>query len=329
MPHALPRLPDAADQHVGSLGLLADFADAALSTLERERHVAGHDRQRGDLAEIGDDVLGDAVREVFLLGVAAHVGEGQHADTDLRFLVGERLRRRRFLRCAKLRFQRLAEPAERGALAVLAPAVEVRGVHCAKIDGQLCVFEPHGHQHAAIGGVTGFTAHPARVDRMRSPDDNKGARALELPRDQRIEFFARCDLGIPPDGPAFRLERRNEWRDADFVLPRVGDENVGQQSPRALGFPPSITAAHGRGPIRGPVNPAQVTLNAASRPLFQVASEVRAVLDADRQTHQCVAECRREYALLRPWRHASCWPDARSGFRPRPATRRVRTGGCG
>ena len=36
--------------------------------------------ERRDLAEVGDDVFGDAVAEVFLLGIAAHVGERQDAD---------------------------------------------------------------------------------------------------------------------------------------------------------------------------------------------------------------------------------------------------------
>ena len=73
-------LAHAADQHVRRLGLPADLADAALRALERERHVARDDRQRRHLAEVGDDVLGDAVGEIFLLRVAAHVGERQHAD---------------------------------------------------------------------------------------------------------------------------------------------------------------------------------------------------------------------------------------------------------
>ena len=36
------------------------------------------------LLKIGDDVFGDAVAEVLLLLVAAHVGEGQDADADAR-----------------------------------------------------------------------------------------------------------------------------------------------------------------------------------------------------------------------------------------------------
>src|SRR6266481_2547460 len=39
----------------------------------------------------GDDLLDHAVSEIFLLGVAAHIGEGQHRD---RRLVGQRQRRR-------------------------------------------------------------------------------------------------------------------------------------------------------------------------------------------------------------------------------------------
>ena len=40
------------------------------------------DRQRRHFAQVGDDVLGDAITEILLLRIAAHVGEGQHADGD-------------------------------------------------------------------------------------------------------------------------------------------------------------------------------------------------------------------------------------------------------
>ena len=48
--------------------------------LEGEGGVAGDDRQRRHLRQVGDDVLGDAVAEIFLLGIAAHVDERQDAD---------------------------------------------------------------------------------------------------------------------------------------------------------------------------------------------------------------------------------------------------------
>ena len=113
-------------------------------------------------------------------------------------------------------------------LRVAAPLVEVDRVHGAKVDRQLRVLEPHRHQHAAVRGVARLAAHPARIDRARRPDHDQRAGALELARNQRVELIARRNLRVPPDGPALRLERSHERGDQGFVLPRIGNENVGQ-----------------------------------------------------------------------------------------------------
>jgi hypothetical protein len=52
-----------------------------------ERRVAGDDEQPADAGEPGDQVLGDAVGKVLLLGIAAHIDEWQDRD---RRTVGQR-----------------------------------------------------------------------------------------------------------------------------------------------------------------------------------------------------------------------------------------------
>ena len=79
-PHPRAGLADAALQHEAHAELLAHLLHVDGLALVRERGVAGDDEQPRDLREVGDDVLGDAVAEVFLLGVAAHVVERQHDD---------------------------------------------------------------------------------------------------------------------------------------------------------------------------------------------------------------------------------------------------------
>ena len=69
------------------LELLRDLCGIDVLALEGESRVASRDPQRRDLGEIGDDVLGDAVAEIFLLRVPAHVGKRQDADRELRFLL--------------------------------------------------------------------------------------------------------------------------------------------------------------------------------------------------------------------------------------------------
>jgi hypothetical protein len=51
---------------------------------ESEGGIARDDKKGGDFREVGDDVLGYPVAEIFLLGVAAHIGEGQHTDRNRR-----------------------------------------------------------------------------------------------------------------------------------------------------------------------------------------------------------------------------------------------------
>ena len=57
-----------------------DRADVDVLALVGEARVARDHQQAADLRQIGDDVLADAVGEIFLLGVARHVGERQHGD---------------------------------------------------------------------------------------------------------------------------------------------------------------------------------------------------------------------------------------------------------
>ena len=68
---------------MADIQLLGNLGHVDRLALEGEGGVAGDDGERGRLRQVGDDVLGDAVAEVFLLRIAAHVGEGQHGDREL------------------------------------------------------------------------------------------------------------------------------------------------------------------------------------------------------------------------------------------------------
>ena len=77
------RFPHAAPKDVADLQLAGELVDLHGLALEIEGRVAGNDKDRRNLGEIRDDVLGDAVAEVFLLRIAAHIRERQ--DEDGRF----------------------------------------------------------------------------------------------------------------------------------------------------------------------------------------------------------------------------------------------------
>ena len=71
--------------------LNAEFAayvwDTECLVLVDECRIARDDEQSGDLAEVSDDILRDAVTEVLLFGIAAHVVKGK--DNDRWFVRGK------------------------------------------------------------------------------------------------------------------------------------------------------------------------------------------------------------------------------------------------
>ena len=102
--HPVAAAPDTAFEHELHAEFGGDILHADGFTFVRKRRVPRDDGEAWNFRQRGDDVFGDAIGKVFLLGVARHVGERQHGD---RRLVGKR---RRILRA------RLRGPAGRAAL---------------------------------------------------------------------------------------------------------------------------------------------------------------------------------------------------------------------
>jgi hypothetical protein len=258
--------------------LPGDFGDRDVLALERERRGARDHPELGNLRQQVQQLLGNAVREVLLLGIGTPVHKGQHRDglvggdggprgrgrdavaghprkdvgglrpvglrehradaerehgdeqqARLAFQRGPgrrsprpgRARRRpgapRIRRGTQLARQHPPDALEALAAGIFVPVVQVDGVHGAEINRQLGLAEAHRDQHAPVRRVPGFPAHPAGAHRVRCPDDDHGTRVLEGVRDQRVEFLAGRNLGIPPDRPAFRLERRDQRRDSRVI----------------------------------------------------------------------------------------------------------------
>jgi hypothetical protein len=81
--YPLGGLAHAAFHHVAHAQLAAHLLHISGPALVREARIAGDHEQPAHVAQRGDDVLDDAVREVFLLRVVAHVLERQHRDRRL------------------------------------------------------------------------------------------------------------------------------------------------------------------------------------------------------------------------------------------------------
>jgi hypothetical protein len=99
--HAVAGFADAAFEHEAYAEVAPDLLYFDQAALVGEGGVAGDDEQGRDLREVGDQILGHAVAEIFLLGVPAHIGEREHGDRRFlrhggrrRLRRGDRLRRR-------------------------------------------------------------------------------------------------------------------------------------------------------------------------------------------------------------------------------------------
>src|SRR6267378_3097117 len=69
---------NAATEQVARIELTPDLGRRAISTLELKARRFGDDEEVREAAEHGDDVLGDPVAKVILLGIARQVLERQH-----------------------------------------------------------------------------------------------------------------------------------------------------------------------------------------------------------------------------------------------------------
>ena len=78
--HAVARLAHAAFQDIGDAELRADLLHTDGLAFVDEGRIARDHQEPAQPGERGDDVLADAVGEILLLRIAAHVVEGEHRD---------------------------------------------------------------------------------------------------------------------------------------------------------------------------------------------------------------------------------------------------------
>ena len=77
-PHALAAALDAALEHVAHVEVAPDLANVDWLAPIGEGRVPGDDEGARDARQVGGQAIGDAVDEIFLLGAAAEIGEGEH-----------------------------------------------------------------------------------------------------------------------------------------------------------------------------------------------------------------------------------------------------------
>ena len=75
---AVSSLANRALQHIHDAKFFADLLHVHRPTLVSEARISGDDKERANARQRGDDLLNHAIDEISLLGVAAHIREGQH-----------------------------------------------------------------------------------------------------------------------------------------------------------------------------------------------------------------------------------------------------------
>ena len=82
-PYLVAGLAHTAFQYILHPQFLAHLLKRHRLALVSESGIAGDNKETGKPGEVGDQVIGDAVAEIFLLAVPAHVDEGQHGNRGL------------------------------------------------------------------------------------------------------------------------------------------------------------------------------------------------------------------------------------------------------
>ena len=128
--HAVARLAHAALQRIAHGECRAHFGHRDRAALVGEGRVARDHEKTRDLREVGDDVFGHAVHEIFLLGIRAHVVERQHHDGGS---IGNVYRGlgRAILRCRRIRLPTPDMCRRLDILEALRAAVFERGIYLA------------------------------------------------------------------------------------------------------------------------------------------------------------------------------------------------------
>src|SRR5258708_997882 len=78
--HAIDVASDAAHHEIADPKLASNLLHIKMRSLVLERRMLGDDEKSGEFRQAGDEVLGDAIAEIVLLRIAAHVGERKHSN---------------------------------------------------------------------------------------------------------------------------------------------------------------------------------------------------------------------------------------------------------
>ena len=229
-PHPVAGLADAAFEHMGDIELARDLADIESLALERECGVPGNDREGRDLREVGDDVVGYPVAEIFLLRVAAQIDERQHADRDpTRGLAFDLSRSARFGSAADQQGDASFDLAPGGVAGVPAPAAEIRALDLVEGHRWKRAVERDLDQGSGFAGHVGFRAHPLGTHGLGRPQhDDRLGRADSLLDDVAVRAVRR-KLVVAPHCIARAAQCFGNLMRLPVGGPAIGNENVGHR----------------------------------------------------------------------------------------------------
>jgi hypothetical protein len=244
--HSVAGFAHRAFEDISDAKLAPDLLHIDRLALVRKTRIAGDDKQPADARQRSDDLLDHPVDEIFLLRVAAHIGEGQYSD---RRLVGEGNRRLSRRRWALRRGAGVANPVDPDRPGnvfdlLLAQILEGKGQPIAHVvvdrigdehpAGIGQGFDPCGDVDAVAIEIVALDDHIAEIDadaKLDAPIGGNlgialGHRALHLDRAaHRVDDAGKLDQHAVAGGLDDAAVMRGNFRIGDRA-PQLGQRGV-------------------------------------------------------------------------------------------------------
>ena len=237
-PHPIARTAHAAFEDVRDIEVARQRRCRNGAALVGEGGVARDDRERRDPAQIGDDVLGDAVGEILLFLVAAHVDEWQDQDCGLGRPAARRRSLKRSRQACLRRLAALDQSAQVGkdsepgpVIGCALPVRQVGRLGQFEHDRPVAGLDHHRQQRLVAVRQRRLGPNPARLHRRLRPQHEHRPGLFQRLLGDLVIGLPAAQRRVPPDLEALRGQRLGIAPRNRLVLTAVGKEDIRHKRP--------------------------------------------------------------------------------------------------